>query len=342
MGGLQRYSVRIESLQVLRFLGAMCITVYHFTGIQGTCPFDFSHAVYLFYMISGFVVMLSTRGEDSRKFFLTRRLIRILPLYWGLTLLTFTAGQFFPGIVGYKPTVSNLIMSMLFIPFRRATAKATTALRPIVGLGHTLQMEMLFYLLFFVAMRTNKKYRGFIAACFCWAVALAGVIFPTDFSPVHFFIANPYTWISFIIGIVLYGAYVLMMRRKDVFERRKWIGGVSAAIAAALAAFAIALGLSIWYDIFVFAFMIYAGLVWHLCCMPSLHCIVKLGNMSFSYYLLHYYVVTLAARYIGINSFGVKNVILALLVSALAWCVSWVSWYFVENKLNCYLQGRLI
>ena len=59
-------SRRIDSLQLLRFLGAMCITLYHFTGLQGGCSFDFSRAVYLFYMISGFVVMLSTKSEDKK------------------------------------------------------------------------------------------------------------------------------------------------------------------------------------------------------------------------------------------------------------------------------------
>lgn len=342
MGELQKSSGRIESLQMLRFLGAMCITVYHFTGIQGGCPFDFSHAVYLFYMISGFVVMLSTRGEKGRKFFITRRLIRILPLYWGLTLLTFAAGQFFPEIVGYKPTVSNLILSMLFIPFRRTTAKATTALRPIVGLGHTLQMEMLFYLLFFIATRINKKYRGVIAAALCGIVALTGVIFPTDFPPVHFFTANPYTWTSFIIGLAIYGAYVLLQRKADLFESKRWIAIMTAALAAALAAAAVATGISVWFDIFVFAFILCAGLLWHLCGKRTPGVFVKLGNMSFSYYLLHYYIVTLAARYLDINSFGVKNVILAILVSAAAWGASWVSWYVVENKLTGFLQGRLI
>ena len=146
----KRFSLpkRIDSLQALRFFGAMCITVYHFTGLQGNCPFEFSHAVYLFYLISGFVVMLSTESPDKKRYFLTRRLIRTLPLYWGLTVFTFIAGQFVPDLIGYKPTLEHLIKSLLFIPYRRTTAKAGSALRPIVGLGHTLQMEMLFYLLF--------------------------------------------------------------------------------------------------------------------------------------------------------------------------------------------------
>ena len=123
---------RIDAVQALRFLGAMCITVYHFTGLSGDCPFDFSHAVYLFYLISGFMIMLSTEQPEKKRYFMTRRLIRTLPLYWGLTVATFAAGQFMPSLIGYKPTVEQLIKSMLFIPFARTTAKAGAAILPIV------------------------------------------------------------------------------------------------------------------------------------------------------------------------------------------------------------------
>ena len=204
---------RIDSLQALRFLGAMCVTVYHFTGLQGTCPFDFSHAVYLFYIISGFVVMLSTEQPEKKRYFLTRRLIRTLPLYWGLTVFTFIAGQFTPALLGYTPTLEHLIKSLLFIPYRRVNLKAGSSLRPIVGLGHTLQMEMLFYLLFLVAIHINHKYRGFIAAGFAGLVALIGVVFPTDIPVIHFYTANPYVWTSFIAGLGIYGMFRLLQNR---------------------------------------------------------------------------------------------------------------------------------
>ncbi|MBQ1553372.1 MAG: acyltransferase [Clostridia bacterium] len=333
---------KIEPLQTLRFLGALSVAIYHFGALTGDCPFDFSHAVYLFYMISGFVVMLSTREPEKRKYFLTRRLIKTLPLYWGLTVLTFIAGQFFPAIVGYKPTAVQLVKSLFFIPFDRATARATTAIRPIVGLGHTLQMEMLFYLLFLAAIRINHKYRGYIAAGLCAAVALTGVFFPTDNPVIHFYTANPYVWTSFVAGMAIYGLFTLIQNKKPPFRAHKAVAvaAVIAAVAAAVPVFIVKT--SVWYDIFMLAVVLAAGLTWSACGLKSPQFAVKAGNISYSFYLIHYYIRTLGVRLFDINTPSVRNVLLAAAVCAVAWGVSWVSWYLIENKLSGFLKKRVI
>lgn len=332
---------RIDTLQALRFFGAMCITVYHFSGLQGNCPFDFSHAVYLFYMISGFVVMLSTRVPEKKKYFLTRRLVRILPLYWGLTVFTFAAGMIVPSVVGYRPTVEQLVKSMLFIPFDRPTAKAGTAIRPLVGLGHTLQMEMLFYVLFLLAMRISHKYRGALAAGFAAAVAAFGVFFPVKEPIVHFYTANPYVWTSFIIGLAIYGVYSLIQKRQPKLYT-DLVSVLFPLAAVAVAVPALLRRSSVWYDIFLFAVTLAAGLAWAVCGRRTPKPFVKLGNISYSYYLLHYYTVTVGARLLGIDSFSVRNVLLAALISAATWGISRVSWYTVENRLSGFLQSKLI
>ncbi|MBQ6421427.1 MAG: acyltransferase [Clostridia bacterium] len=335
-----RLPARIDSLQALRFFGAMCITVYHFSGIQGSLPFDFSHAVYLFYMVSGFVVMLSTDDPKKKKFFLTRRLIRVLPLYWGLTVLTFAAGLMFPSLIGYRPTAEQLIKSLLFIPYRRATARASEAIRPLVGLGHTLQYEMLFYLFFMVAMHISHKRRGYIAAGFAAAAALVGVFFPTKEPVVHFYTANRYAWAAFIAGLACYGFFDLLQRRVIVLKT----GALPIAGAAVAALFAVPVFItetSVWYDLFMFFAVLCAGLVWSACGRGTPRVLVIPGNISFSYYLIHYYTVTLSARLLGINSFSLRNLLLAAAVTAATWGISWVSWYLVEKKFSGYLLSKL-
>lgn len=333
---------KIESIQALRFLGAMCITVYHFTGMWERCPFNFSNAVYLFYMISGFAAMLSTRAPEKRARFLTRRLIRLLPLYWGLTVLTFAAGQFMPALIGYRPTAEQLVKSLLFIPYSRTTAKAGEAIRPIVGLGHTLQMEMLFYLLFRLAILLNGKYRGVIAAGFAAAVAAAGWLFPTKNPVIHFYTANPYVWTSFIAGLCIYGVFTLLERRELRLSRPAFPALLAAAAAAAFAVPVFLRQTSVWYDIFMFAAVFAAGLTWAACGRKSPRLSVRLGNISYSYYLLHYYTVSLAARYLHVDSLSLKNVLLALLVSAVTWGISYVSWYLIEQKCSAALQKLLL
>ena len=332
---------RIDALQALRFLGAMCITVYHFTGLQGDLPFDFSHAVYLFYMISGFAAMLSTESPEKKRFFMTRRLIRILPLYWGLTVVTFAAAQFLPEVVGYTPTAAQLTKSMLFIPFDRPTAKAGTAIRPLVGLGHTLQMEMLFYVFFWLALHISHKYRGYIAAGLAAATALTGVFFPTKNPVIHFYTANSYVWVSFIIGIAVYIPFSLLRERDIRIPARTPVPALTVGLPLLTALPSVLRGMSVWYDIALFAVVLIAGLLWSACGRKTPKPLIKLGDVSYSYYLLHYYAVSLAVRLLKIDSFSLRNVLLALLASAAAWGISWVSWYLIENKLTGLLLRLL-
>ena len=336
-----RLPERIDSLQALRFIGAMCITVYHFTGLQGDFPFDFSNAVYLFYMISGFVVMLSTRNPEKKKLFLTRRLIRLLPLYWLLTVLTFVAGQFVPSLIGYKPTVDQLLKSMAFIPYARATAKAGTAIRPLVGLGHTLQMEMLFYLLFLLAMRISHRYRGLIAAGFAAVVPLIGVFFPTRFPPVHFYTANPYVWVSFIIGLASYGLFLIAEKKNVILKHRYIPLLVSLMAAAGLSVPVFVRETTAWYSVLLFTAVFLTGLVFSACGIGTPILLRKAGDISYSYYLIHYYTVTLAARYLGVSGFSLKNVLIAAAVCAATWGISYLSWYVIENRLTRFLTNKV-
>ena len=333
---------RIEAVQALRFFGAMCITVYHFSGLTGACPFDFSHAVYLFYIISGFMVMYSTADPAKKKHFLTRRLIRTLPLYWGLTLASFAAGLAVPAVIGYRPTLEHLVKSLLFIPFARVTAKAGVAIRPIVGLGHTLQMEMLFYVLFLIALRISHKYRGVIAAGLAAAIAVAGQIWRPRGPVLHFYSANPYVWASFIVGLALYGVFALLQKKRLPLKNGLPPALAAVAVAVALTVPALCRGASPWYSIALFAAALTAGLTWSACGLPTPKPLVTLGNISFSYYLLHYYTVTLSARYLGIDSFRLRDWLLALAVSAVTWGISWVSWYLIEKQLAAWLQKKLI
>lgn len=337
-----RLPERIDSLQALRFIGAMCITVYHFTGLQGDFPFDFSNAVYLFYMISGFVVMLSTRNPEKKKLFLTRRLIRLLPLYWLLTVLTFIAGQFVPSVIGYKPTVDQLIKSMAFIPYARATAKAGTAIRPLVGLGHTLQMEMLFYLLFLLSMRISHRYRGLITAGFAAVIPLIGVFFPTRFPPVHFYTANPYVWTSFVIGLAVYGVFSLIRKKEPALKTGRIIMVFVFVAAFLLAVYAALQATSPWYAILLFTAVFCTGLVFSACGVKTPRILKKAGDISYSYYLIHYYIVTLSARFFKIDCFSLRNLLLAVLFCAAAWGISYCSWYIIEQKFSLFLTKRLL
>src|SRR3990170_483158 len=84
---------RLEVLDGLRFLAAMAVLAYHFTTMdriwqrpavdvfpQQTFAYGWL-GVYLFFLISGFVICMSSWGRGAGAF-LVSRAVRLYPAYW--------------------------------------------------------------------------------------------------------------------------------------------------------------------------------------------------------------------------------------------------------------------
>lgn len=161
-----------RSLQILRGIAALSVVLLHvsdmlwrYTDRHGLfCQLASvwhtgAAGVDLFFIISGFVMVQSTRTKfrqnGSSREFMTRRLIRIVPLYWlytsimlVLVLLPFTLkNQFFSGIYTVK--------SYLFIP---AVNPADGLDLPLLAQGWTLSYEMYFYGIFAVLLRFQERF----------------------------------------------------------------------------------------------------------------------------------------------------------------------------------------
>ena len=94
-------------------------------------------------------------------FFFIKRLIRIVPLYWIVTIAIFLISIFLPQ---YLNNTSNnylhLIKSLLFIPFD----KNGTGHFPVHFLGWSLNFEIIFYLLFAISLSFAKNFRSTIVS----------------------------------------------------------------------------------------------------------------------------------------------------------------------------------
>tara|TARA_R110002072_G_scaffold89232_4_gene199949 strand:- start:75947 stop:76966 length:1020 start_codon:yes stop_codon:yes gene_type:complete len=118
---------------------------YNFEKIS----FPWNWGVDLFFVISGFImVYTSTRlfgQQGAAKKFLTRRFIRIVPLYWFFTSLAVVVLLVLPSAADTtKLAWSHTAYSYLFLP---ATAPSSQ-IAPTLDLGWTLNYEMYFYVLF--------------------------------------------------------------------------------------------------------------------------------------------------------------------------------------------------
>lgn len=150
------HELHFDSIQALRGLAALFVVFQHVRFLNfGAFGVD------IFFCISGFMIMFTT--EKSTKYFFRKRLVRILPLYYLMTLGTYLSLLLFPSMFQQtRHDFSYLAKSLLFIPFDIGSG----AIQPLVRIGWTINCEMLFYLLFFIAFHISMKYRGLICSAF--------------------------------------------------------------------------------------------------------------------------------------------------------------------------------
>ena len=168
-------------IQALRFVAAMLVVLAHSTAmVNERMHLDMFKwragwsGVDIFFVISGFVMAISSGTLITRangwKIFITRRLIRIVPLYWVATTLKLATILALPTLALDSPLeLWNTIASYLFIPtFDDKSLLAA----PLLKVGWTLNYEMLFYAIFTMALFLGKSPLKFTAAIFAIAVAI--------------------------------------------------------------------------------------------------------------------------------------------------------------------------
>ena len=139
---------QIYSIQGLRGLAALAVVIAHSFehGKLGGVPALFTgrFGVEVFFVISGFVITLASgKGWFDPRDFAIRRFMRVAPLYWLTTLLVGGLAIALPSI--FRNTsfdLSYFISSILFIP---DPIPGTDDWRPLFKLGWTLNYEVFFY-----------------------------------------------------------------------------------------------------------------------------------------------------------------------------------------------------
>jgi exopolysaccharide production protein ExoZ len=148
---------RFNFLQIARCLAAIMVVIHHTDRILLQKynihaiiyqPFDFPFArIDLFFVLSGFIIYYIHRQDlgvkSKAKPFLLKRFVRIIPLYWVVTLLytilSLATHEHF--------TAWQLISSYLLLPDKS---------QPILGVAWTLRYEVFLYLIFCLLMVSNK------------------------------------------------------------------------------------------------------------------------------------------------------------------------------------------
>ncbi|CAB45339.1 MULTISPECIES: acyltransferase family protein [Streptomyces] len=208
--GQQAPRGRIGILDGLRLCAALMVVLYHYVAFGGgwegsqaqLFPVLFRPSAYgwlgveLFFMISGFVICMSSWGRSVSHFF-TSRVIRLFPAYWLAIAVTTAVVFFMPG--GITP-----------LPWRDLLVNLTMLQRPmgvdeVEGVYWTLWAEMRFYLLFALVVWRGVTYRRVVVFCCVWATA-AVVAKRGEANPISDLVMAQDCWF-FIAGLAFYLMY---------------------------------------------------------------------------------------------------------------------------------------
>ncbi|WP_421740081.1 acyltransferase family protein [Caulobacter sp.] len=202
----------LKNVQVLRAIAAYLVVFYHarvLTPIESVMPVDFGNAgVDIFFVISGFIIAhVSRQGDFGRPgAFMAKRVVRIAPIYWLITLFLFAMALVTPGLAGAAgpPTGAMLIKSLLFIPYFDGSG----AVHPVLFVGWTLNNEMFFYLVFAAALLIRREVlRLAVVSAALLALVGLGLVSPPRGAPMQTY-TDP-LMIEFVAGMWLSLVYRL-------------------------------------------------------------------------------------------------------------------------------------
>lgn len=143
----------IWPIQYLRGIAALMVVWHHareqLPGLQQIVAWNFgTSGVDLFFVISGFIMVVTTVGTGINPWqFWQRRIVRVVPLYWVLTLGLVAIWLVRPELFKtLTVTTLNLVQSLLFIP--HFSSAFPDSVWPLLVPGWTLNFEMFFYAMF--------------------------------------------------------------------------------------------------------------------------------------------------------------------------------------------------
>jgi peptidoglycan/LPS O-acetylase OafA/YrhL len=348
----------LRPLTSLRFAAAMMVFVYHCNLTSGFgATYALGHSgVGFFFVLSGFILTYSYRADIAtgmlrRKLrsFYAARFARIYPVHIVTMLLMLVTLALVGGIqfTPYLPltrtmaAVAQALLLQTWIPAESIYLGINTP-------SWSISVEAFFYALFpFVAcslMRTFGHARMIVvllAASVAWILQTAIFLIPHPVSVWTSYIFPPIRFLDFFTGIML--AIAFLQGRARISRA---IGTLTEC--AAIAAIVVAIALSPHYPVqlryslalmpvwgcLIFVFARGAGDISR---VLSLRVATRLGEISFSFYLVHASVIAITARLLN----HANPVLGAGVAFAAALAASFALFYWVERPMRERLRKAL-
>ncbi len=202
----------LGNVQALRALAALLVVVVHAYAVESTylpgrpwtTPFHVlgTYGVDLFFIISGTVMMATTAHlfavPGAWRRFLVRRATRIYPPYWIVSALVLVAYALVPAAVGaHRSAPPEIVPSFLALPQPG---------EPLLVVGWTLTYELVFYAVFALALRFERRFLPLVGGIWLLAVVLIHALGPGDNAWVRV-LGSPLN-LEFALGLLIGAAVV--------------------------------------------------------------------------------------------------------------------------------------
>jgi exopolysaccharide production protein ExoZ len=206
-------TTQLAGIQYLRAIAALMVVYFHLVDelpeytrylTSGSSVIDFDRlrtGVDIFFVISGFIMVVTSRRSAPGEF-LVRRAMRIIPLYWILTLLLVLPAIALPAMLHstHPPTAGQIVKSLLFVPF--SNPDHSGELWPILVPGWTLNMEMYFYAIFAILLTAPFRERQIASAVGIFALLATLHYWCSDSLSLGWFYTQP-KLLEFLAGMLL-------------------------------------------------------------------------------------------------------------------------------------------
>lgn len=340
-----RSAGKYTGIQALRFVAAILVVVTHAT-LYTSERLDSSLSIWhfgevgvdIFFVISGFVMMVSTQSlvgqRDGWKYFSMRRIIRIVPMYWIATtikLLTLIAVP--TAVLHAVLNPQKAFLSYLFLPSRNVDG----VVQPLLAVGWTLTFEMFFYVTLGLALFLGASRPIFAGSVL--VICAAGWVFRGDpWLPAAVYL-DPIV-LYFLIGMIIGKWTVDSSTRKCAMG----LGGVLmvwAVLRAVNPPENLVIGLRDVARPAIVTLLVLALVALD----PFLNGriprpITFMGDASYSLYLFHPIVAPIVPT--ALSFLGLKLVPLSLVLSVVAAVIAAALIYkYVESPLTAGLQRRM-
>jgi exopolysaccharide production protein ExoZ len=327
----------IRPIQYLRALAALMVVWHHsLTQVPATIQFiqlpEFgTSGVDLFFVISGFIMSVTTTEKPLTPWqFFELRIVRVVPLYWLVTLLMIGCAVVAPS--AFKTLLFSpaaVAKSLFFVPYH--SLSFPTEIWPVLVPGWTLNYEMFFYALFAITLALPLGVRMISLVSTLAALVIVGhVVQPTN--PALLVYTSPLL-LEFGLGAIV--GYLWARKSLEM------------SLAGSLAAVVVGLWMlfsrgELWgYSQMVGATLTVIGCLSAWIRSWDSRMLLELGNASYSIYLTHLFTLGgLRAVWVRLlpqvsMEYAIAFMAAALIASAM---VGWLCYRWIEQPLTKRLR----